>query len=199
MKKVEKLKKYIKCVYNFLAGHYYLWKYYDKKYTKNRWFDGKCGGLCSRGWKWIVDCAKGGKALRNVRQAPWPVDPRTNIVHASNIEFDYDDLNIFQSSGCYFQAHGKIIIGKGTWIAPNVGLITSNHDLKDLNQHYPPQDIILGENCWVGMNSMILPGVKLGAHTVVGAGSVVTHSFPDGNCVIAGNPAKLIRKGVKGE
>ena len=49
MKKVEKLKKYIKCVYNFLAGHYYLWKYYDKKYTKNN-------GLTEN----VVDYVQGG-------------------------------------------------------------------------------------------------------------------------------------------
>ena len=41
---------------------------------------------------------------------------------------------------------------------------------------------------------MILPGVHLGPRTVVGAGSVVTKSFPDGFCVVAGNPAKLVRK-----
>ena len=43
------------------------------------------------------------------------------------------------------------------------------------------------------MNSVILPGVVLGDHTVVGAGSIVTKSFEDGYCVIAGNPAKVIR------
>ena len=196
---MEKIKKYIKCVYNYILGNYYVWRYYDKKYTKNRWFEGKYDGICSRGWKWVVECAVGGKALGNVRQAPWPVNPRTNIVHASNIKFDLVDLNIFQSPGCYFQAHGRIVIGKGTWIAPNVGLITSNHKFSDLNLHYPPQDIIIGEGCWIGMNSMILPGVELGANTVVGAGSVVTHSFVEGDCIIAGNPAIIIRKGIKCE
>lgn len=43
------------------------------------------------------------------------------------------------------------------------------------------------------MNAVILPGVILGNNTTVGAGSIVTHSFPNGNCVIAGNPARLIR------
>ena len=43
------------------------------------------------------------------------------------------------------------------------------------------------------MNSVILPGVKLGTRTIVAAGSVVTKSFPEGYCVIAGSPAKIIR------
>lgn len=87
----------------------------------------------------------------------------------------------------------KLIIGSGTIIAPNCGFITSNHDLNDFSKSAPGKDITIGSKCWIGMNSMILPGITLGDNTIVGAGSVVTKSFPQGNCVIAGNPARKIR------
>jgi len=112
-----------------------------------------------------------------------------------NIDFNIDDLNNFQSPGCYFQNFSaKIILGKGTYIAPNVGLITANHDLNDLDKHVIGKTIELGQNCWIGMNSVIMPGVILGDSTVVGAGSVVTKSFREGNIVIAGCPAKVIKE-----
>jgi len=85
------------------------------------------------------------------------------------------------------------MMGKGTQIAPNVGLITANHDLNDLTKHLPARNIMIGEKCWIGMNSVILPGVTLGDRTIVGAGSIVTKSFIGGNCIIAGNPAEFIR------
>lgn len=53
---------------------------------------------------------------------------------------------------------------------------------------------MIGDKCWIGMNSVILPGVVLGDNTIVGAGSVVTKSFENGHCVVAGNPAKLIKR-----
>ena len=55
------------------------------------------------------------------------------------------------------------------------------------------KNVVIGTNSWIGMNSVILPGVKLGEKTVVGAGSVVTKSFEEGNIVIAGNPARVIK------
>ena len=82
----------------------------------------------------------------------------------------------------------------GTKIAPNCGIITTNHDFYDLEKTAKGEDVIIGERCWLGMGSIILTGVLLGKHTIVGAGSIVTKSFPEGNCIIAGNPAKFIRK-----
>lgn len=163
---------------------------YDRKYLTGRWFH----HLYSHGWLWVLKGFLWQKIFGFNRNTPWPVSPRMTVMIADNIVFHADDLNNFQGSGIYLQGFAKTEIGRGTYIASNVGLITANHNLKDLNEHDEPRSIILGEKCWVGMNSVILPGVVLGDHTVVGAGSVVTKSFEDGYCVIAGNPAKIIRK-----
>ncbi|MBQ9417656.1 MAG: hypothetical protein IJU19_03660 [Bacteroidales bacterium] len=111
-----------------------------------------------------------------------------------NIRFHPDDLNNFQSFGVYYQAFAPITIGRGTYIAPNVGLITQNHDLADPSERGEAKPITLGECCWIGMNAVVLPGVTLGPHTVVGAGSVVTKSFPEGYVVVGGIPAKVIKQ-----
>ena len=57
-------------------------------------------------------------------------------------------------------------------------------------------DTYIGSNTIIGIRSIILPGIRIGNHCVIGAGSVVTKDIPDG-CVAAGNPARIVRKGVK--
>jgi acetyltransferase-like isoleucine patch superfamily enzyme len=89
---------------------------------------------------------------------------------------------------------GCIYIGHGSYIAPNVGLITSNHDIANLDLHEDPKDIVIGKCCWIGMNAVILPGVILGDRTIVAAGAVVTKSFIEGNAVIGGIPAKVLKR-----
>lgn len=187
------LKRGIRGCWFYFWGHLFALFFYQKKYLTGRWFRGKLGGLCASGWVWVTHDAVARILLRQNTEARFPVSPNIRILCPENIRFNPDDLNNFQSSGIYFQAIGRITIGKGTYIAPNVGLITSNHVIGDLDAHEPPEPITLGEGCWLGMNSVVLPGVTLGDGVVVGAGAVVTKSFPEGHCVIAGNPARKIK------
>lgn len=164
--------------------------FYSKKYLRGKHFN-----KSDEGWVWVTKGIWRQKILGFNRFVPWPMSHTSTISNWENIIFDDEDINNFQSPGCYFQNFsGKIILGKGSYIAPNVGIITSNHDLVNLEKHVWGKDVVIGKNCWIGMNTVVLPGVVLGDHTIVGAGSVVTKSFKEGNLVIAGNPAKIINK-----
>lgn len=186
---MKRILKKIYCIFS----RFTVCLFYNKKYLKGRWFSDS-----TKGYRWCWRCFFMQKIIGYNRHVPFPVSHRNNVGNYKNIIFDPNDLNNFQNYGNYYQVDdGKIIIGKGTYIAPNVGIITQNHDLYDLDKHSESKDVEIGNNCWVGMNSVILPGVKLGNHTIVGAGSIVTKSFIEGNCVIAGNPAKIIKKDIK--
>lgn len=162
--------------------------FYDKKYLKGYFFDQK-----RLGWYWCFRSLPN-RLCGDNRNVKFPVHPRTIVSNSQNIEFDIDNLNLFQTPGCYWQAHyAKIIIGAGSYVAPNVGLISANHNVHNINMHDEGKDIIIGKNSWIGMNAVILPGVILGDHTIVAAGAVVTKSFPDGNVIIGGVPAKIIK------
>jgi acetyltransferase-like isoleucine patch superfamily enzyme len=163
--------------------------FFDSGYLQGRHFNERISG-----YAWAVAAIWHRNILRLGKPLPFPASFRAHIAEPSRLHFHADDLNNFQSPGTYFQNFsGDITIGKGTYIAPNVGIITANHDLCNLDQHQPGRDVIIGEACWIGMNTVILPGVVLGNRTIVGAGSVVTKSFFEGNVVIAGNPAKIIK------
>jgi acetyltransferase-like isoleucine patch superfamily enzyme len=132
------------------------------------------------------------KILGINRQAYWPVHFTSRVTGVENI-FIGVGSGPGLSPGCYIQGIGKIYIGDYVLVAPNVGIISANHDAYDKRSH-KSNSVKIGSYCWIGMNAIILPGVELGDFTMVGAGSVVTKSFSDGYCVIAGNPAKLVRK-----
>lgn len=88
-----------------------------------------------------------------------------------------------------------VTIGNNVFIAPNVAIYTAGHPI-----HYKARNsmyeygipIEIGDNCWIGGNTVICPGVKIGSGSVIGAGSVVVKDVPD-NVVAAGNPCRVIR------
>lgn len=182
-------------VWRFMWGKLFACIVYDKKYIKGKYFEGKYGGMTAQGWKWVMTDCMSRFFLGINKGVPFPISPKVMVSKPENIIFHTDNLDNFQAQGNYYQTTGnaKITIGKGCYIAPNVGLITTNHDPLNLDRHLVGKDVTLGENCWVGMNSVILPGVVLGDNTIVGAGSIVTKSFVEGHCVIVGNPAKKIK------
>lgn len=111
-------------------------------------------------------------------------------------------------SGATIYARKKISIGDNTCIGGNCKILdndfhpieweTRNRLLKDEHggdaaELIPTKEIIIGKNCFIGCNSILLKGTVLGDGCVVGAGAVVCGEFEDG-CVIAGNPARVIRK-----
>lgn len=103
-------------------------------------------------------------------------------------------------SGVTIYARESIRIGKHTSIGGNVKIF--DHDfhpidpqerLEHPNSGMKTKPVDIGENVFIGVNAIILKGSKIGNNCVIGAGSVVASQFED-NCVIAGNPARVIRK-----
>ena len=93
----------------------------------------------------------------------------------------------------------KSLTGSYTFGSPNY-TSDSGHNYKSYTESSHPHreymycdHVTIGDNCWIGANSVICPGVTIGENTVIGAGSVVTKDIP-ANCVAAGNPCKVIRE-----
>lgn len=89
-----------------------------------------------------------------------------------------------------------IHIGENTLVAGGVKILSHDH-CKRVGDNQPfLTHTYIGKNCFIAVNAIILPGVKIGNEVIVGAGAVVTKDIPS-NTVVVGNPAKIIRKNIK--
>lgn len=105
-------------------------------------------------------------------------------------------------SGATIYAINSIEIGNDVLIGGNSKIIDNDFHPLHADKRNPQKledvkqkPIIIGDGCFIGANSIILKGTKLGRNCVVGAGSVVSGVFPD-NVIIAGNPAKIIKDNI---
>ena len=103
--------------------------------------------------------------------------------------------NFYANYNCTILDVGKVTIGDNCMFAPNVAIYTAGHpihpDSRNSMYEYGIQ-VSIGDNCWLGGNTIVCPGVKIGNNVVIGAGSVVTKDIPDWS-IAAGNPCRVIR------
>jgi acetyltransferase-like isoleucine patch superfamily enzyme len=99
--------------------------------------------------------------------------------------------------------HERIEIGDDIWTGHYVYITDQNHGYEDLSlpigvQMWNNAPVSIGSGSWLGHGCVVLPGVRVGEHVVVAAGAVVADDVPD-RCVVAGVPARIVRRYVEGE
>lgn len=105
----------------------------------------------------------------------------------------------FMNAGSQIRCQKYIKIGKNVAISRNVMIWdTDAHKIiyEDGRESTVRQEVIIGDNVWIGNGSIILKGVYIGDNVVIGAGSIVNKDIPS-NCIAVGNPAKVVKK-IKG-
>lgn len=131
-------------------------------------------------------------------------------------KFFLGDYSVVESFACINNAVGDVMIGNHTRIglhntiigpvtignhvnlAQGITVTALNHNFSDAEKRIDEQGVnttpvVIGDDIWIGANAVILPGVTIGSHSVVAAGSVVTKDVPP-HSLVAGVPAKIIRQ-----
>jgi acetyltransferase-like isoleucine patch superfamily enzyme len=132
------------------------------------------------------------KILRRNAEAYWPVHPATRV-RGARFTLIGAETSPGWSTGCEIDGRGGLYIGDYTQVAPNVRLLSlpEGADASTVPTGFATK---IGRHCLIAMNATVGPGVRLGDFTIVGAGAVVVDSFPDGYCVVAGNPARIVSR-----
>jgi len=122
----------------------------------------------------------------------WPVHFTSKIISPEKIK-----KGIICDPGdnpdIYIQANNGIIIGSNVGFGAGTKIISSIHSHENHSKHDKASPIIIGNNVFVGANSIILPSVKIGDNVVIGAGSVVVKNIPS-NSIAVGNPCYVVKQ-----
>ena len=121
------------------------------------------------------------------------VNPPFYCDYGKNIEVG---KNFFANYNCMIIDVAKVTIGENCMMAPNVAIYTAGHPVHPAARNSAYEygiEVTIGDNVWLGGNTVIVPGVHIGSNVVIGAGSVVTKDIPDWT-IAAGNPCRVIRK-----
>lgn len=124
------------------------------------------------------------------------IHSRTSIRNAQNVYLG-ENVRITMDCCIWAEKNSKIIFGDNVLVGPGVKMFCGNHGTKlceipMVHQDRIEMDIIIGNDVWIGANSVLLSGVKINDGAVVAAGSIVTKEVP-ANAVVGGNPAKVIK------
>ncbi len=128
-----------------------------------------------------------------LRQHIWNVISRFLPTFLRNVYH----MDIGEEVHISFRAHlDKSINPRGIHIGDRAHIAADAYVLAHDRCRGVRTDTYIGEDTLVGVRSIIMPGVRVGKQVIVGAGSVVTKDVPD-HCVVAGNPARIIKTGIK--
>lgn len=121
------------------------------------------------------------------------INPPFYCDYGSHIEVG---KNFFANYNCTILDVATVKIGDNCQMAPNVAIYTAGHPVHPVSRNSSYEygiPVEIGDNVWLGGNTVILPGVRIGSNSIIGAGSVVTKDIPEWS-IAAGNPCKVIRK-----
>ena len=126
-----------------------------------------------------------------------------------HIEQDGNEIRIGNGTSMHGRGHqaihmaadegSRIIIEEDCMLAHSTQIrSTDSHSIVDLdgNRLNPAKDIVIGPHCWIGLQVILLKGTTIPGHCMVAAGSVCSKVYTEQNCIIAGNPAKVVKRNI---
>jgi acetyltransferase len=117
-------------------------------------------------------------------------------LHANWGKYTHFGNNVYANFNLTLVDDTDIFVGDNVMFGPNVIIATAGHPVDPPLREKVAQfniPVRIGKNVWIGAGAIVLPGVTIGDHSVIGAGSVVTKDIPP-NVVAVGNPCRVLRE-----